>query len=486
MARKQAEAEEVPLHEQFPPVEFKASGASPQEQQANLLAAKHAPGYLIARGYCAQALAQRVDQMLLDYTRDAVGMRFQVDGIWHNVAPLDRQSGDAMLVVLKKLANLNPADRRSRQQGSFQGKFVKDKYVFSLTTQGTQTGERALLKIEPEKPRYERLEQLGMREKVRTRVKQCMDGDGGLIVFSTPPSGGLSTLWRIAIVTTDRFVKDFVSIEDVQKPDEEIINVTPHFYDSQKGETPASILPKLMLKEPDTFVVPHLVDANTVKAFCEHATKRKHTVLTRLHAKDATESLLRLLAYKAPPKLVAEAVTLVVNQRLCRRLCPSCKQAYQPAPPLLQKLGIPEGRVQAFYREFQPPPPEQLVDDKGNPIEIPVCQECNGLRYKGRIGIFEVLFVDDRVRQVMAQQPKLDALRTAARQAGCRTLQEEGILLVKKLLHEDKYTVEGAKQKLDRLRRSGDLGEAVHPDHLLAVDVPGEDRAPDLRHDGVR
>jgi type II secretory ATPase GspE/PulE/Tfp pilus assembly ATPase PilB-like protein len=113
-------------------------------------------------------------------------------------------------------------------------------------------------------------------------------------------------------------------------------------------------------------------------------------------------------------------VTAVINTRLIRKLCDACKVAYTPAADMLQKLGIPAGKVETFYRT---PKPEEI--DKP-------CQECGGIGYKGRTALFELLVVNDQVREVLLKQPKLELLRKAARSAGMRTLQEEGILLVAK------------------------------------------------------
>ena len=116
----------------------------------------------------------------------------------------------------------------------------------------------------------------------------------------------------------------------------------------------------------------------------------------------------------------------VVYVRLVRRLCETCREAYQPAPDLLQKLGIPAGRVQVLYREKQPRQPGQ-ERKRGEPE---ICPACRGLGYKGRIGIFEIMALDDKMRQAVRKQANIETLKKLARAAGNRTLQEEGILLV--------------------------------------------------------
>jgi type II secretory ATPase GspE/PulE/Tfp pilus assembly ATPase PilB-like protein len=126
---------------------------------------------------------------------------------------------------------------------------------------------------------------------------------------------------------------------------------------------------------------------------------------------------------KADPKKFAKAITVVVNQRMVRKLCPSCKIGYEPTPDVLKKLGIPPGRVTQLFREKKP----EDLQEKEEP-----CKDCGAIGFQGRTGIFEMLVVDDKIREVLVKQPKLELLKKAARLAGMRSLQEEGVVLVAK------------------------------------------------------
>ena len=430
MARK-TKNNDTPLHEQLPEVTFKPMGSGDDmKDQGNLLAAKQSPAFPIAGGLISHAITQRGDRIMLDYGKAGVGVKFEVDGIWMNVDPRDRQSGDAMLAVFKKIAHLKAEERRSRQEGRFGAEGDFGKYVCHFTSQGVKTGERVLIKLQPKKKKFDSIEELGIRESMRSRFKDLVNQDQGFGILSTVPGGGLSTVWNLALSVSDRFVRDFVSLEDKLDPEEEIINVGQIFYDGAGGETPASVLPKLVLKQPDVFVVPKLMNGEAVKILCDQVVNHEKLVVTRVHAKEAVEALLRVLMLKAPAEGFADAVTFVLNSRLIRKLCPHCRQAYQPQPQLLQKLGIPPGRVDTLYREFQLPPPEQRVDAKGRPIEFETCQECGGLGFLGRTAIFELLEVNEQMRAALKRKPNLDLLRKIAKAAGHRSIQEEGILLV--------------------------------------------------------
>jgi type II secretory ATPase GspE/PulE/Tfp pilus assembly ATPase PilB-like protein len=218
---------------------------------------------------------------------------------------------------------------------------------------------------------------------------------------------------------TDRLMRDFVAIEEVNHREHEIQNIAVHTYDAAAGQTPASIIPALVRLYPNVYVVRDLVDAESAKLLMNEIADDRF-IITSIPARDAAEALLRLLQMKLPQKQFASVVTAVLYQRLVRKLCPDCKVGYTPPPDVLKKLGIPAGKVQQFFR---PPKPEE--------IEKP-CETCRGIGYIDRTGIFELLVVTDQMREILARQPSLDLLRKAARADQQRSLQEEGILLVAK------------------------------------------------------
>jgi type II secretory ATPase GspE/PulE/Tfp pilus assembly ATPase PilB-like protein len=125
-----------------------------------------------------------------------------------------------------------------------------------------------------------------------------------------------------------------------------------------------------------------------------------------------------VLALKVPPSDLAAGITAVLNQRLVRKLCEHCKEPYMPPPQTLAQLGLPPGRVQAFYR-----PPQQREE---------VCPVCSGIGYNGRAAVFELLTFDEPLRKALACGAKPEVLLQTARQSGFRGLQEEGVLLVAK------------------------------------------------------
>ncbi len=253
-------------------------------------------------------------------------------------------------------------------------------------------------------------EELGMRTKVEEQLRALHDLPKGIVIYSAPAGGGLSTLMDTGIRALDRFLRSVVVVEDAVRHEHEIENAPVTTFNGAAGETPMSVLPKLSRAYPNIYVVRDLPDADTINFLCEQA-KEDRLSIGGLKAKECAEALLRVLVMKVPAAAFAPAVAGVVNQRLIRKLCEKCKEAYTPTPEVLKQLGLPADRVPELFRPPQPQP-----DQKKPP---PPCEACQGLGYFGRTGIFELLVVNDAVREALLKTPKLEIVRATAPRPGC-------------------------------------------------------------------
>ena len=296
----------------------------------------------------------------------------------------------------------------------------KMKCAASLICQGTATGERALLQLEIQKTRFSTLDEIGMRPKMQEQLKELMHRDGGILLFSAMPGTGLRTTMNVVLRSADRFSSEFAAVEEEKTRYEEVENVPVTTYSAAAGQTPVSILKAFFHREPHKVVIRDLVNAETLQ-MCLGEIENNRLFLTTIRAKDCVEAVYRVVALGVPPADFAKGLLAAFNQRLVRKLCENCKEAYTPTPQVLGQLGIPAGKVQVFYR-----PPQQ------RPQGEPACPECGGVGYAGRTAIFELLLVDDDLRGVLGAGATPDAARQAARKAGNRSLQEEGIVLVAK------------------------------------------------------
>ncbi|MCH2113674.1 MAG: Flp pilus assembly complex ATPase component TadA [Pirellulales bacterium] len=411
-------AERKAEYEKGVDLELLAMGAEDANaDNANLLSARNSPGYLLVKDAVAEMVNRRSEKAIFDFTKQAVNVRYEIDGVLHNGTATERESGDVMLAVMKTLANLNVKDRRSKQLGQFMAKYEGKSFLCSIATQGVSTGERAVLSRVVDKHCFESYSDLGMRDEIQEQWAELMAMDQGLVVLSTLPGGGLTAITDVSLEETDRLMRDFVSLEDVNRPENEIQNINVSTYDAAAGETPATILPRLIRTYPNVYVCRDLVDAESAKLLFDEI-RDEHFVVTTIHAREAGEALLRILQKKIPAKDFAAVVKAVLYQRLVRLLCPECKVGYTPPADVFRKLRIPAGKVEHFYR---PPKAEE--------IEKP-CSHCQGIGYLGQVGVFELLVISDAMREILIKQPKLELLKKAAQASHQRLLQEEGILLV--------------------------------------------------------
>ena len=262
-----------------------------------------------------------------------------------------------------------------------------------------------------------------MRAKMQEQLKEVLNRPKGFVILSALPAGGLRTTTKVVLSTLDRFVREFIAVEDEGNRYDEVENIPVTTYKSAAGQSPADVLQRVFRTQPNVIVIRDLVNAKTLKLLCEEVATEGRMALSTVRAKDSAEALLRIYAIeKAPIAEFREQVTAVLSQRLVRKLCDKCKEPYAPPADVLKQLGLPAEKVKAFYR---PPTPKSGDDDKKE-----ICRECGGVGYLGQTGIFELMVVEDLLRKTLAATPKLDALRLAARKSGTKTLQEEGILMV--------------------------------------------------------
>ncbi len=283
------EGERKAEYEKGAPVDLMAIGAAEErENQANLVSARQSPGYLLVKELVADMADRRSDRAILDYTQQSVVVRQHIDGVWHNSEARDRESGDVMLAVMKTLANLNATERRKKQEGRFAAKYKDHSYVCPITSQGVATGERIVLELLAGIQRtFKKYEDVGMRSKVAEQWGELMSRDKGLLVISSAPEGGVTTLTDVSLLETDRLLRDFVAIEEINHREREIENIDVTTFDAAKGETAAALLPALIRKYPNVYVMRDLSDTAAAKLLFDEIRDEDRLLITNVYAKSA-------------------------------------------------------------------------------------------------------------------------------------------------------------------------------------------------------
>jgi type II secretory ATPase GspE/PulE/Tfp pilus assembly ATPase PilB-like protein len=342
---------------------------------------------------------------------------------------LDREQGDALLEALKNLAGLNPAERRQRQRGRFDVKWdeAQIKAAVEVQSQGVATGEQVQMKFQRSASKPRNMTELGLPKKSVEQARKLLDAQG-LVIVAAPQHGGLTTLWRAALLTSDRMTRDCVGILHEQERETDVENV------QQKkilaGTKPSEVLRKVILTQPNVLVVPDLFDPGFTDEVCRQATAEHRTAITRAQATSAAEAVLATMPKAGDAKLFAKALHGVICQRMVRQLCPECRVEMPVKPELIKKLGGKPGPQNTLYRHYVLPPVEQRVDERGKPVEMQPCSNCQGTGFVERTAALEVITVNDGIRKALLAGASAAELEKAFKAAGNHLLLDEAFALV--------------------------------------------------------
>ncbi|MDR3198255.1 MAG: Flp pilus assembly complex ATPase component TadA [Planctomycetaceae bacterium] len=420
-----------------PAIEMESAGKNvdPKILQGRLIVARNAPGYNLFRENIYDALTSNATSMMFDFTPERTAVRHLVDGVWLDMAPVPRVADkgknkdpyEEMLESAKLLIGAKPNDRRSRQTGTFVailGGKKKKRYESEFVSQGTKTGEAVMIQFTATKVPFKSLDELGMRPEIQTKFVEQINANQGIFIVSAPLANGLRSSMDVFIRACDRFTRDVVNIEDAAFVTEAIENIMLARYDSSKGETPLTVLPDALFKEPHALIVRDMSALETLQLCCNEVDMHR-LFITTTRAKDGVEAIFRFLATKIPPQVFISRLNAVICQRLIRKLCPACKEPYQPAPQLLQQLGLRPDQVKEFYRT-RTPLSEAEERKRG------ICPKCNGIGYHGRTALFELLILTDSVRELILSNPNPALVRQQFVREGQTGFLYEGIhLLIK-------------------------------------------------------
>jgi type II secretory ATPase GspE/PulE/Tfp pilus assembly ATPase PilB-like protein len=412
--------EHKPKKEEGPAIRFIGrSLGQAEEDPLRVERASESKGFKTAAALVHQAIRFRSTHLHLEPTRDEMNVRFQVDGLFQSGEPLKRSMGEAVVTILKILGNLDLNEKRKPQEGSFSALVEKRTLDFRVSTAGSVVGEKVILAIFDPAQQVTDLAKLGMEPNLRKYIRSLISQPQGMLLVAGPPGSGKTTTLYACVIAIDRFMRNVMALES--PVEHHLHNVAQTEVNRQIGQTYASEMPAFFRQDPDVALIGELEDAETANMGCQ-AAQTGRLVLTSINAPDAVAGLFRLIEMGLPPPMVANAVTAVLAQRLVRVLCPKCKVRYKPNPDMLRKANLPTN-IKYFYR---PPEPGENqtdgVEDGGG-----VCRACRGTGYRGRTGVFEMLVINDRIRDLISANPSLITMQQEAVRAGMRHLKEDGL-----------------------------------------------------------
>jgi len=332
-------------------------------------------------------------------------IRYRIDGVLFEVMSPPQSMHAALTSRLKIMANLDISERRLPQDGRIRA-IVRNRYVdFRISTLPTTQGEKAVIRILDNRSILIGLEKLGFEEDHLRVFKEQIERPHGIILVTGPTGSGKTTTLYSSLLTMNG---GEINISTVEDPCEYMLGFANQVQINERiGFTFASALRALLRQDPDVIMVGEIRDEETARISVQ-AALTGHLVLSTLHTNDAPSSITRLINIGIEPYLISASLNAALAQRLVRRICDHCKETYTPSDDVKAALERNQIALPELYR------------GKG-------CDHCRNTGYSGRCGIYEILVLDDTIRDHVASKPDVSDLRRYCRENHMVSLRDDGI-----------------------------------------------------------
>jgi type IV pilus assembly protein PilB len=367
--------------------------------------ADEAPVIKLVNQIIAQAAEQGASDVHMSPDGTQLRVRFRIDGVLADTLTVPRRMVSGVISRVKIMAELNIAEKRLPQDGRV-GLSIDGRHIdLRVVTLPSVHGEGAVMRILDKTAVVMELDKLGMLEPERVRFQRAFHQAYGAVLVTGPTGSGKSTSLYAALGELNQPEKNIITIED--PVEYELQGITQIQVNGRAGLTFANGLRSMMRADPDVIMVGEIRDREAAQIAVE-AALTGHLVLSTLHTNDAPTAITRLIEMGIEPFLVASAIDCVVGQRLARTLCSHCKTRTILSADVLRDSGFPARMDIEAY----------------DPVG---CGRCGNSGYKGRIGLYEVMTVNDEMRKLIIDRASADEIAATAMRAGMRRLREDGL-----------------------------------------------------------
>jgi type IV pilus assembly protein PilB len=356
------------------------------------------------------ALKQGASDIHIEPKEKALKIRYRIDGVLFEAMNPPHSMTPAIISRLKIMSNLDIAERRLPQDGRIRAMIHGRKIDLRLSTLPTPNGEKCVMRILDNKSINVALEDLGFSEDAMTIWRKQIDQPHGIVLVTGPTGSGKTTTLYSSLRCMDGNKMNLSTVEDpIEYHLAQATQVQVH---DKIGMTFSAALRSLLRQDPDVVMLGEIRDKETANIAVQ-AALTGHLVLSTLHTNDAPASVTRLINIGVEPYLISSAVNAILAQRLVRKVCGHCKTEYKPTDEMKEFLTL-----QGFTSEV-------MYQGAG-------CDRCRKTGYAGRLGIYELLVMDDSLRDMVTANPDVTQLRKMCRERGLVTLREDGFLKVMK------------------------------------------------------
>ena len=357
-----------------------------------------------------QAIKDKASDIHFEPFEDEFKMRYRIDGILYEMIPPPRHLALPIISRVKVMADLDIAERRLPQDGRIELTVNNNPVDLRVAVLPTMFGESVVLRVLDRSNIQLSLDKIGLRNDELEQLRSLIRKPNGIVVVTGPTGCGKTTTLYAALSELNEPTTKILTAEDPVEYD--IDGLIQSQINAEQGLTFARLLRHFLRQDPDIILVGEIRDLETAQIAVQ-ASLTGHLVFSTLHTNDAPSAILRLLDLGVEGFLLTATIEAIVAQRLVRRICLSCKEEYVPTDEQLMEMLLRRSEVQqrTFFR------------GRG-------CEACSHTGYKGRMAIFEIMSLDDHLRELIMSQGSTNAIRDQARKQGMRSLRESGLLAI--------------------------------------------------------
>jgi type IV pilus assembly protein PilB len=383
-----------------------------EDETGDQFAASDAPIIKLVNGILIKAVQDGASDIHVEPYEKSMQVRYRKDGALFKTMNLPLTIKNALVARMKILSGLDITERRVPQDGRIKMRMGRNRSVdFRVSSLPTLFGESVVLRILDKSSLNVDLTKLGFTQETFEMLKRCLSNPQGLLLVTGPTGSGKTvTLYSALNSMNSEDIKILTAEDPVEFNFKGINQVNVH---QEVGMTFAAALKAFLRQDPDIIMVGEIRDIETAEIAIK-AAMTGHLVFSTLHTNDSPATIARLVDIGIPPYMLASSVTMVLSQRLGRKLCTKCKKIIQYEPEELLKVGFREDEIDDL----------EIYGPNG-------CQECNNLGYKGRVGFFELMEITDEVGQAISAEVPEDQLRKVAIQEGMVSLRDAALQKVR-------------------------------------------------------
>lgn len=408
--KKEEAAEEVEIE----PVRF--LGAI-NGKDANLAANQKLvdAGLVPTKDLVTDALARRADTIRIEPKGPQAIVTLLIDGVPYPGGKLPKLEGNAVVQMLKLLGGLDIKQRKASQSGGIKAEFDNKQYQLMLSVAPVAEGERLTIRANDQSLKLDTPADLGISDEFKLKLRNAAQNHG-LFAAVGPASSGTTTTLYAVLRGLDAYTNQIFTMCDTGG--RKLNNIGPPNFEINPADDLATTLTRAIRVEANVLFLAPIKDADTVKTLLDKG--EDVALMTEFAAKDTASGVAQLIEWSGDAQLVSQRLNGLITQKLLRKLCPDCKQAYRPKPEFLKKAGIPATENTTLYRK-----PPATEDPNVEP-----CEKCNAVGFLGRIAMFEFLEMTDEMRALVATKPDAAAIRAQMKKEKMLTLQQDGLRLV--------------------------------------------------------